>query len=193
MFTNALLIATASAIKVREGSWVPDGTEVDLGADSGDESGCQFKVYEKNDMGIREWCETGCVLSGGRMVGPFDTDEGTQKTYCENKDYMTEELFCHPEFTYEDKYGSKRCDETCGPYGGNFSYDGVYRSCDWSEGTDPMGLCPQEWQTPSDDGMTTECDTWCLGSGGHYVWNESWGYNGCEWSNIREEPLFEDD
>ena len=148
MFTNALLIATASAIKVREGSWVPDGTEVDLGADSvylnvtiydglndeyheefmtlediaglvdggdesgsgsesgssswsesgsgsdtgsgsdsGDEEGCQAIAYEENDMGHREWCEAGCMLAGGQMVGPIDTDRGTVKTYCQNRDW----------------------------------------------------------------------------------------------------------
>ena len=166
MFTNALLIATASAIKVREGGWVPDGTEVDLsadsvylnvtiydglndeyheefmtlediaglvdggdesgsgsessssswsesgsgsgsesgssswsesgsgsdtgsGSDSGDEEGCQAIAYEENDMGHREWCEAGCMLAGGQMVGPIDTDRGTVKTYCQNKDWDT--------------------------------------------------------------------------------------------------------
>ena len=172
MFTNALLIATATAIKVREGSWVPDGTEVDLsadqvylnvtiydglmdeyheefmtlediaglvdggdesgsssesgsgtgsesgsgtgsesgsstgsgscsctgtesgsgsgtgsGSDSGDESGCQAIAYEENDVGHREWCEAGCMLAGGQMVGPIDTDRGTVKTYCQNRDW----------------------------------------------------------------------------------------------------------
>ena len=204
MFTNALLIATASAIKVREGSWVPDGTEVDLGADSvylnvtiydglndeyheefmtlediaglvdggsesgsgtgsesgsgsgtgsgsdsGDESGCQFIAYEENDMGHREWCETRCMLAGGRMLGPYDTDRGTQKTACENEDSDSEELFCHPEFIYEH-YGDTACDTTCGPFGGVYrvSVMGTMNMmyCDWSEGTDPMGACPQEWQ-----------------------------------------------
>ena len=198
MFTNALLIATASAIKVREGSWVPDGTEVDLsadqvylnvtiydglmdeyheefmtlediaglvdggdesgsssesgsgtgsesgsgtgsesgssswsesgsgtgsesgsgtgsesgsgsgtgsGSDSGDESGCQAIAYEENDVGHREWCETGCMLAGGQMVGPIDTDRGTVKTYCQNRDWDTNEFFCDPEFIYEDTWG----------------------------------------------------------------------------------------
>ena len=210
MFTNALLIATASAIKVREGSWVPDGTEVDLsadqvylnvtiydglndeyheefmtlediaglvdggdesgsgsesgssswsesgsgsdtgsGSDSGDESGCQFIAYEENDMGHREWCETRCMLAGGRMLGPYDTDRGTQKTACENEDSDSEELFCHPEFIYEH-YGDTACDTTCGPFGGVYrvSVMGTMNMmyCDWSEGTDPMGACPQEWQ-----------------------------------------------
>ena len=166
MFTNALLIATASAIKVREGSWVPDGTEVDLsadqvylnvtiydglmdeyheefmtlediaglvdggdesgsgsesgssswsesgsgsdtgsGSDSGDEEGCQAIAYEENDMGHREWCEAGCMLAGGQMVGPIDTDRGTVKTYCQNRDWDTNEFFCDPEFIYEDTWG----------------------------------------------------------------------------------------
>ena len=185
MFTNALLIAAASAIKVREGSWVPDGTEVDLspadvylnvtiydglndeyreefmtlediaglvddgdesdsgtekyssatwsesgtwpdsgsgtgsesgsgsgsesgsgsgtgsGSDSGDESGCQAIAYEENEHGQREWCEAGCMLAGGEMVGPIDTDRGTVKTYCQNRDWETGEVFCDPEFQYE--------------------------------------------------------------------------------------------
>ena len=167
MFTNALLIAAASAIKVREGSWVPDGTEVDLspadvylnvtiydglndeyreefmtlediaglvddgdesgsgtekfstssgsgtgsesgsgsgtgsGSDSGDESGCQAIAYEDNEHGQIEWCEAGCMLAGGEMVGPIDTDRGTVKTYCQNRDWETGEVFCDPEFQYE--------------------------------------------------------------------------------------------
>ena len=64
--------------------------------------------------------------------------------------------------------------------------------CDWTEGTDPMGACPQEWQKWN--GMTTECDTYCLGSGGHYVWIEEGEYEDCEYSNMRPyEPLFPED
>ena len=273
MFTNALLIATASAIKVREGGWVPDGTEVDLGADSvylnvtiydglndeyheefmtlediaglvdggdesgsgsgsesgsgsgsesgsgsgsesgsgsgsesgsgsgtgsgsdsGDEEGCQAIAYEENDMGHREWCEAGCMLAGGQMVGPIDTDRGTVKTYCQNKDWDTNELFCDEEFTYEG-WGETHCDNFCGPFGGTYRDNGMgMMFCDWTEGTDPMGACPQEWQKPSWDGMTTECDTYCLGTGGHYVWNEEHDYEDCEYSNMRPYvPLFPED
>ena len=64
--------------------------------------------------------------------------------------------------------------------------------CDWSEGTDQMGACPEEWQ--KFDGMMYNCDTYCLGSGGSYVWNEEKDYEDCEWSNMRPDaPLFPED
>ena len=81
----------------------------------------------------------------------------------------------------------------CGPFGGTYRDNGMgMMFCDWTVGTDPMGACPQEWQVPSWDGMTTECDTYCLGTGGHYADGTTSGE--CYYSNMRPyESLFPDD
>ena len=87
----------------------------------------------------------------------------------------------------------------CGPFGGTYRDNGMgMMFCDWTVGTDPMGACPQEWQVPSWDGMTTECDTYCLGTGGHWVqttYDDYWGTwdEECVWPNISYSPLTPDE
>ena len=68
------------------------------------------------------------------------------KTYCQNKDWDTGEMFCDPEFLFISHWGDEECDTHCGPFGGNWRDNGMGTMfCDWTEGTDPMGACPQEW------------------------------------------------
>ena len=85
------------------------------------------------------------MLAGGKAVGPYDTERGTVKSHCETKNWETDEIFCHPEYLVTDQWGDW-CDTFCGPFGGSFRDNGMGSMfCDWTEGTDPMGRCPQEW------------------------------------------------
>ena len=192
----------AQASNDDSGSGSGTGSGTDSGDDSWDGEGCQHVFYEANDVGLREWCEDGCMLAGGKAVGPYQTDRGTEKTHCETKDWDTGDMFCDPVYLVDDAgMGETRCDTYCGPFGGYLSDNEMgWKVCDWSEGTDPMGRCPLEWQVERPnwdsmgDGMTTECDTYCLGQGGHYEWNEEGEYDECVWSNIsRYIPLFPED
>ena len=46
---------------------------------TGSEEICQYVLYEANDIGLREWCETGCMITRGRAVGPYQIKRGTEE------------------------------------------------------------------------------------------------------------------
>ena len=65
------------------------------------------------------------MMAGGRSVGPVQTDRGTEKTYCENIDWDTNETFCHPEYLSVNQWGDEECDTWCAPFGGNYRDNGM--------------------------------------------------------------------
>ena len=96
-------------------------------------------------------------------------------------------MFCYDLFLIE-RWGEVWCDTECGPFGGTWDTsmgeDNAF--CNWSTDDDPMGACPQEWRLEKWAGEMSyqECDTECLGTGGHYEWSYEYEMDDCVWDNV---------